>query len=57
MDSQARVRCPTVKLSSPLLVPAIVVPSAPRANRSLTKYKLIIDEFGGSELCQNLRPS
>jgi aryl-alcohol dehydrogenase-like predicted oxidoreductase len=29
-------------------------PPAPLANRSLTKYKLIIDEFGGWELFQDL---
>jgi aryl-alcohol dehydrogenase-like predicted oxidoreductase len=29
-------------------------PTAPLANRSLTKYKLIIDEFGGWELFQDL---
>ncbi|TNF70630.1 MAG: aldo/keto reductase [Acidobacteria bacterium] len=29
-------------------------PMAPLANRSLTKYKLIIDEFGGWELFQDL---
>ncbi|MGB3563841.1 MAG: aldo/keto reductase [Thermoanaerobaculia bacterium] len=30
------------------------VPPAPLANRSLTKYKLIIDEFGGWEILQKL---
>lgn len=32
-------------------------PKAPLANRSLTKYKLIIDEFGGWELFQDLLAS
>ena len=32
-------------------------PQAPFANRSLTKYKLIIDEFGGWELFQDLLAS